>query len=119
MRYDRPGQVLEWAVEMFGPIAEDREERALRFVEEAIELGHAMGLSVMTTRAIIDRVYDRPAGGVAREIGQSQLTLEALAEVMGRTANDEADIEFTRVKAIPKEVWAGRHEAKQKLGIAK
>ncbi len=37
---DRPKEFLAWAVKTFGPIALDRKERAMRFMEEAIELGH-------------------------------------------------------------------------------
>lgn len=115
----RARNFLQWAVETFGPVAIDPRERALRALEESIELSHALGLTLGDVSAIAERVHARPAGKVSREIGQAMVTLEILAEAIGFSADGEASREFDRVRSISKEEWASRHAAKVKLGIAK
>jgi hypothetical protein len=107
-----------WAADMFGPVALEAPERAMRFLEEAIELAHAMGMPQHTAEAITKRVYGRDAGNIPREIGQAQMTLEVLAKAIGVDADHEATQEFFRIQKIPKEEWQRRHSAKQAIGIA-
>ena len=116
---DRPSRFLNWAEETFGRVALDPRERTMRFVEEAIELAHAIGLDAGTVEAIIGRVYFRQPGTVPREIGQALATLELLAKAIGIDADKEATAEFYRVQSIPKEEWARRHAAKVAIGIAR
>lgn len=115
---DRPKLVLQWAREMFGLIALDRVERAARLVEEALELGQAQGLDLITAKRIAERVYTRPAGSAAKEIGQVVMTLEALAENLGISAEVEAQREFIRVSSISRDEWQRRHNLKAEIGIA-
>lgn len=117
-RAERPERALKWAVDMFGPIAMDQRERTMRFLEEAIELAHALKLDRNTVQAIVARVYGRSPGYIPREIGQSLMTLEVLAQALGHDAEREAESEFDRVQTIPKQEWERRHSAKQALGIA-
>jgi uncharacterized protein with PIN domain len=114
----RPKAFLQWAIDTFGSIACNRDERAARFVEEALELAHAEGMSPGTAMRLINRVYSRPRGDTAKEIGQAQATLECLAENLGLSADAEAEREFARVKGIPQEEWTRRHDAKVALQIA-
>lgn len=114
----RPKAFLQWAIDTFGPVAAHRDERAARFVEEAIELAHAEGLDLLTVDRIMWRVYNRPRGHTAKEIGQAMATLECLAENIGLNAADEAEKEFARVQAIPQEEWTARHDAKVAMNIA-
>ncbi len=116
---ERPHAVLAWAAEMFGPVAMDADERTFRFLEEAIELAQARGIQLADIHAIAGRTYSRPSGAVPREIGQCQLTLEALAAQAGCDAHHEAKYEFDRVREIPREEWARRHAVKAALGITK
>lgn len=113
----RPKAFLQWAIDTFGPVAANRDERAARFIEEAIELAHAEGLPLLTIDRIMWRIYNRPRGNTAKEIGQAQATLECLAENIGLSAADEAEKEFARVKSIPQEEWTARHDAKVAVGI--
>ena len=115
----RGADALRWAVSTFGEIAEDKEERAMRFIEEAVELVYAIGLTSGTLAKIANRVYGRPRGERWQEVGQAQLTLELLAEVYGINPQLRAAIEFERIQAIPKEEWERRHQAKVTAGIAK
>lgn len=111
-------QWLEWARDMFGEIAGNPQERALRFVEEAVELAQAMELDRAKMTAIVDRVWSRQAGDVSREIGQCRVTLDLLAFIIGVDPTSEAAAEFGRVKSIPKEEWMKRHQAKIERGFA-
>lgn len=115
---NRPKEFLAWAHVTFGDIALDDLERTRRFLEEAIELAHAMALPKHDAERILERVYSRPAGVIPQEIGQSMVTLEMLGENMGISANNEAAREFDRVKAIPKSEWDRRRAAKVAIGIA-
>jgi hypothetical protein len=114
----RPKAFLQWAVDTFGPVATHKDERLARFVEEALELAQAGGMSLETLDRILWRVYRRAPGEVAKEIGQAQATLECLAENLGLSADAEAEREFARVKGIPQDEWTRRHEAKVALQIA-
>lgn len=114
----RPRAILQWASDMFGPVALHRDERAARFVEEALELGQVEGLSKETVGRLLDRVYSKPAGDLAKEIGQAAMTLEALAENAGLSADAEVEREFGRVRGISQEEWIRRHDAKVALSIA-
>lgn len=115
---DRPTEVLAWAVATFGDVAKDRRERTMRFLEEAVELAHALDIDRETVQAICKRVWNRDKGYIPREIGQAQMTLEALAASIGHDADREASNEFDRVRKIPKGEWATRHAAKVAIGIA-
>ncbi len=114
----RAVDALKWCADTFGPVALDRRERALRFVEEAIELAQAEGVEIAAVGAVTGRVYSRPAGDTSKEIGQAQMCLEVLAANYGVSADVEACREFDRVRKVPKEEWARRHSAKVALGIA-
>lgn len=115
---NRPKNFLAWATDIFGDIAADDMERTRRFIEEALELAHAMGLPLKSVDAISARVYSRPRGTIPQEIGQAQATLECLAENMNLSADREAYLEFDRVRTIPKSEWKRRHDAKVAIGIA-
>ncbi len=114
----RPKDFLAWATDTFGEIATDDMERTRRFIEEALELAHAMGLPLATVEKISARVYSQPAGVIPQEIGQAQVTLETLAENLNLSADREAYLEFDRVRKIPKSEWDKRHAAKVAVGIA-
>ena len=115
----RPKAFLQWAIDTFGPVARNRDERAARFIEEALELVHAQCLPLVTVLRIAARVYERFPGEQAREIGQAMATLECLAENVGLSADAECEREFARVLTIPKEEWLKRHDAKVSQQIAR
>jgi hypothetical protein len=115
---NRQRDVLRWAIRTFGPIAGNRDERAARFLEEAIELAQAEGITRMVALNIAYRVFSRTPGHSDVEVGQAMMTLEALAENIGVDANDECRKEFDRVRTISQDEWDRRHAAKVALGIA-
>jgi len=109
--------VLQWAVATFGPIAAQLNERGMRFVEEAVEVAQAAGVNKAQALAIINRVYDRPAGDVRKEIPQAGLTLLCLSQAASVDLEDAVAAEFERIQSIPAVHWKRRHEEKAQQGI--
>jgi hypothetical protein len=113
--------MLKWAVDTFGgiddrdPIALD--ERVRRYFEESAELFQACGLDLDSAVKILKRVFGRPPGEPEKELGQAQMTLSILAEVLGITAVDAEIHEFERVQSVPREEFRRRHRAKSEIGI--
>ena len=86
-----------WAHECFGAkIAESREERALRFIEEALELVQASGVSVSQAYDMVDYVYGRKVGELQQEVGGTMVCLAALCAASGIDMEIAADVELTR-----------------------
>ena len=111
-------EMLKWASDTFGRVALDTNERALRFLEEAIELAQACGVSVEEALTVATRVYARQAGNYYKELGQSAMTLAVLAEWLGIDVDDALLCEWRRIQTIPHEEWARRHSEKVEAGIA-
>jgi len=114
----RQQEIFVWCVDTFGDGSALPDERAMRCIEEALELAQACGLSQEAVARITDRVYEREPGQVFKEFGQAGLTLEALAQCQDVELHDACDVEFARIIKIPKEEFAERHAAKVALGIA-
>jgi hypothetical protein len=114
----RQARILAWAVASFGAVARNRDERAARLAEEAIEVAQAEGVSLEVIQRIAARVYSRPAGEIGREIGGVALTLEALAENLGRSADADCETELARVLAKPADHWRTKHAEKVAAGTA-
>ncbi|MGZ7118217.1 MAG: hypothetical protein ACXVH2_00760 [Methanobacterium sp.] len=114
---ERQKELLKWAVDTFGPIARDKEERVKRFAEEAIELCQACDLNYDDLIKLIDRVYDKPEGYISQEVGQTALCLSMLASVYDIDIADEAVKEFDRIQSFDKSYWQKRQNLKAALGI--
>lgn len=87
----------QWAADTFGPGGVMLTERAVRFIEEAIELVHAIGVSEETILKLVRHVYSKEKGAVAIEVGQAQGTLFALAQSAGVSAYECASTELERL----------------------
>jgi hypothetical protein len=91
-------QVSNWMVDCFGPtIPYDKMERNYRFLEEALELTQACGLSKADAIKLVDYVYERPKGEVGQEIGCVMVTLAALCEAQNQDINYCAQHELKRI----------------------
>lgn len=73
-------------------------ERAVRFLEEAIELAQSCGVHGDVAIQLVRDVYDRSTGNAAQEVGGVMLTLGALSEAADIDLIDEAVRELDRVR---------------------
>lgn len=113
-----PAAVLQWAVNSFGAIALNRDERAARMTEEAIEVAQVEGVPVDVIQRIAARVYSRPVGELGQEIGGLMVGLYALAANSGIDLDAEFRREFDRVLSKSREHWARKHTEKVAAGTA-
>lgn len=71
--------------------------RARRFLEEAVELVQALGLTKDDVLRVVDYVYGRPVGEVENEIGGVGMTLLPLCEALDISAEQCFRRELARV----------------------
>ena len=91
-------RVLPWLHECFGEaVSSDKAERAHRFVEEALELVQAAGITRAECLQLVDYVYGRPAGEIAQEVGGVMTTLAAFCLAHGLSMHDAGEAELVRV----------------------
>jgi NTP pyrophosphatase (non-canonical NTP hydrolase) len=110
--------ILEWAAATFGRIALHKEERVLRFIEEAVELAQANDLPVDKLHAVVDYVYAKPKGDVTKEAGAVGTTLLALCELHNISADDAERNEAERIVKMDPAYFRERHNKKAAGGIA-
>lgn len=71
--------VQNWLLETFGhEVAADVPERCFRFIEEALELVQALGMSKEDVLRVVVYTFARPEGEIIQEIGGALVTLAAL-----------------------------------------
>ena len=100
-------RVNEWMLECFNEsVVRDREIRYLRFVEEALELGKATGMSKAQANLLVDYVFGRPVGEPNQEVGGVMVTLAALCEANGLDIEACAEVELAKVKLRMPEIRA-------------
>lgn len=96
----KPGwqaRVFDWMKACFqGPEALRPEQRAFRFIEEALELAQAAGTSKADALRLVEYVYGRPRGLVSQEIGGVMVTLGGLATAFCVNMEYCADYELKR-----------------------
>lgn len=95
----------------------DTKMRALRMLEEAIELYQSCGCEAEQAKKLIDYVFSREPGGLFQEIGGLGVTVLALAESCGFSADDAEIAEIQRLRSKPKEHFAKRNQHKIDLGF--
>ncbi len=91
-------RVGEWLIFCFGPdIAADKTERNHRFLEEALELVQACGISREECLQLVDYAFSRPAGSPEQEVGGVMTTLASLCRAHGMDMADAGETELRRV----------------------
>lgn len=89
--------VVEWGRRAFGADhMADKIVRAARFMEEAAELVQAIGLPKDHAQRAFDHAYSRPAGNVNQEAGGVAVTLMALCDTVGLSAEQCEITEINR-----------------------
>jgi len=120
-RDQRQQLIMNWIRDTFGVIpgldVESQRERAMRFLEEALELCQTAGLTQGDVYSMARYTYGRPAGVLAQEAGGVAVTLYALCEVFGVSAAQAEFDEIGRVMDISPDKFQARHVAKMEKGI--
>ncbi len=117
-RITRQRRVGQWALEAFGVgQSMDPKQRALRLLEEAVEAYQAVDGDKVLAHLTIDVMFERPAGEIGQELGGVAVTLLALANALGLSADHEEAREIARVLGKPPEHWAARNAAKNAAGL--
>jgi NTP pyrophosphatase (non-canonical NTP hydrolase) len=104
---DFQSRVLYWMVRCFTrKDAFTPEQRAFRFIEEALELVQAVGTSREDVLRLVDYVYGRPVGNVIQEIGGVMVTVAGLASACSVPLDDCAENELARCGANTEQIRA-------------
>lgn len=117
-RRQRQRVVAGWASRVFGTVALNIRERAMRIVEEAMEVAQAAGVDFRTVELIGLRVFLRPSGDLEPEMGGLLVTTLAMCEVMGVDADEVERDEIERILTLNENKVREKHDGKRKLGIA-
>lgn len=95
---DFQSDVSKWMLECFGEIiAMDPLERIMRFLEEALELAQAEGMTEAEVGRVVSYVFGRPAGESFQEVGGVMVTLAAFCFRRDIDLQAAALTEFDRI----------------------
>lgn len=108
-----------WSQEVFGDdIACDMLERIMRFLEEAIELAQAEGMTQAEVNRVTDYVFNRNIGDCNQEVGGVMVTLAAYCSKKGISMSEEAIKEYHRINTPEmKERIFGKQAFKRSQGL--
>jgi len=95
-RFFEPGPLKGWLDKVFPEHPRDVEERAIRFVEEALELAQVEGVSAHQMHGLVDQVFGKAPGERMQELGGVMVTLAAYCAVAGVDAGKAFDAEYAR-----------------------
>ena len=109
--------VHDWVRRTFGEGALNDRERALRLVEEALELGQALGLTVDDVEATAKHVFARPVGHAPSECGGVVIMLEVLAEHLNCDLQLQANAEWHRINSLPQSHFDAATRRKEAAGL--
>ncbi len=117
-RDERQKRVADWCAAAFGSDhAASVPQRGIRLAEEAIEAAQAAQCDIAMIHKLVDHVYSKPSGKLSQELGGVGITLLALAQASGLSADQEERIELERVIAKPLSHFAARNKAKNDAGF--
>lgn len=108
----------QWAVRAFGNAhVSNPRLRALRLLEEAIELAQAEGIQRHMIDHCTEIVYGRPVGHADQEIGGVLMTAAVYCHCKGLNIENSLRIELNRVLSKPIEHFSQRNKEKLDLGL--
>jgi hypothetical protein len=111
-------RVRKWLVNCFGQkIADDAQLRNKRFIEEAIELVQARGMTQAEAIEVLEYVYARPKGNQEQEVAGTMTTLMALCAQAGINIGEVTYKEIHRIET-PEVMAKIRARQKDKPGGA-
>jgi len=112
-RADRQAVVVDWGRRAFGADhMADKIVRAARFFEEAAELVQAIGLPAEHALRAFHHAYSREPGKPDQEVGGVAVTLYALCDAIGLSADQCEITEINRCLSRPPEHFAERNRQK-------
>lgn len=112
-RDERQQIVFDWGKRAFGEAQmSDKVVRAARMIEEAAELAQACELPKDHAQRALDHVYGRPAGDPKQEAGGVGVTLMALCQTLGLSADECERVEVARCLSKSVEHFAARNQVK-------
>lgn len=97
---DFQDRVGVWVKNCFGDVVRyNQEERGQRFLEEALELVQALGITKEGAIELVNYTYGRPVGVVQQELGGVMVTLAALCDACNLEMVNEGEIELARIQS--------------------
>lgn len=91
-------RVHHWMIQCFGEaVSADKQERNHRFLEEALELVQACGVTESEAYQLVDYVYGRPIGEPVQEVGGVTVTLAALCSAHQMDMRQAGETELARI----------------------
>lgn len=110
--------IYEWGARAFGlNHMHDRHVRALRLMEEAVELAQACDVSRVNAMQLVSMVYDRPPGDIRQEIGGVLVTAHAFCAGQGIEVEKALEDEVCRVLDYSPDHFAKRNQTKIDMGL--
>lgn len=110
---DYQGRIGKWAVRTFGDdIAKHRCERALRLLEEAMELAQVEEVPLPLLFNLALRVWSRPKGDPGQEVAGVGVTLLAYCAAAGLDFETELELEILRIERpeVQEAIMKKQHE---------
>lgn len=118
-RIRRQIAIHDWVRRTFGhDVSINIQERAIRVLEEAIEVAQAAGVEPDMIQRMAERVYAKEPGELPKELGQLGLVILALASAAGHSADRLEEEEVEHVLSLPADHFRKRFDAKKAMGLA-
>ncbi len=117
MSWKRQFQIRKWVESRLGRTAMDSHERAMRFLEESLELAQAVGVDELEARRLLNSVWVKPKGVVEQEVGGVGTTLLGLCASLDLDMLAAFDKEIERIDNLPAEKFRIRQEENARVGI--
>lgn len=109
---------VDWGVRCFGvKHCSSVKQRAVRLLEEAIELYQAAAGDLELAHKLLDYVFSRPVGTIENELGGVGVTTMMLAAAAGLSADECEQKEVRRVLSKDPEEFARRNAEKNAAGF--
>lgn len=110
---------LDWAIRCFGTKhVYDPKVRALRIVEEAVELAQAVGVDIKKINACVHQVYQKDRGNVLQEVEGVVMTTACFAAAHLIMDLDDVLLGAMRIALEkPPEYYGERNKKKEEMGL--
>jgi hypothetical protein len=115
---DDQKRVRRWLESRLGPnAANNPHERAMRMLEEALELAQSIGVDAIEAELLLNHVYAKPPGDIQQELGGASTTLLACADGCGYILSELFHREMSRIESLPPQKFRLRQALNAELGI--